>query len=115
MLPDGCCAHLYGEQPRRIFLAENEVIGKLGVAVIAECVKNIGCADKARFDMATFRNGISDQNTFIRRYFLMSEIKGDNICFSNTSTDALWASATYMDDANSADAAYMWLVCYKMI
>ena len=66
-------------------------------------------------DMAVFRNGYSDQNTFIRRYFLMSEAKGDNICYSNTSTDAFWASATYMDDANSADAAYMWLICYKMI
>ena len=32
-------------------------------------------------DMVEFRGVISDQNTFVRRYFMMSEIKGDNICF----------------------------------
>ena len=66
-------------------------------------------------DMCEFRGSISDQNTFVRRYFMMSEIKGDNICFSNTSTDAFWKSATFMDDENSDDAAYLWLVCYKLI
>ncbi len=66
-------------------------------------------------DMCEFRGGISDQNTFVRRYFMMGEIKGDNICFSNTSTDAFWSSATFIDDENSSDAAYLWLVCYKLI
>ena len=66
-------------------------------------------------DMVYFRGVISDQNTFVRRYFMMSEIKSDNICFSNTSTDAFWTSATYMDDENSSDAAYLWLICYKAI
>lgn len=66
-------------------------------------------------DMCEFRGVISDQNTFIRRYFMMSEIKSDNICFSNTSTDAFWKSATFIDDENSDDAAYLWLVCYKLI
>ena len=66
-------------------------------------------------DMVYFRGVISDQNTFVRRYFMMSEIKSDNICFSNSSTDAFWTSATYMDDENSSDAAYLWLICYKAI
>ena len=66
-------------------------------------------------DMCEFRGVISDQNTFVRRYFMMSEIKSDNICFSNTSTDAFWKSATFMDDENADDAAYLWLVCYKAI
>ena len=66
-------------------------------------------------DMATFRNGISQNNTFIRQYFLLNELKGDNICFSNTSTDPFWMAATYMDDANSANSAYMWVICYKLI
>ena len=66
-------------------------------------------------DMVEFRGVISDQNTFVRRYFMMSEIKSDNICFSNTSTDAFWTSATYMDDENASDAAYLWLICYKCI
>ena len=66
-------------------------------------------------DMATFRNGISQNNTFIRQYFLLNEMKGDNVCFSNTSTDPFWTAATYMDDANSANSAYMWVICYKLI
>lgn len=66
-------------------------------------------------DMATFRNGVSQNNTFIRQYFLLSELKGDNICFSNTSTDPFWTAATYMDDANTANTAYMWVICYKLI
>ena len=66
-------------------------------------------------DMVYFRGVISDQNTYVRRYFMMSEIKSDNICFSNTSTDAFWTSATFMDDENSSDAAYLWLICYKAI
>ena len=66
-------------------------------------------------DMATFRNGYSQNNTFVRQYYLLSELKGDNICYSNTSTDPFWAAATYMDDANSANSAYMWVICYKLI
>lgn len=66
-------------------------------------------------DMATFRGGISQNNTFVRQYFLLNELKGDNICYSNTSTDPFWAAATYMDDANSANSAYMWVICYKLI
>ncbi|MBO4566918.1 MAG: RagB/SusD family nutrient uptake outer membrane protein [Bacteroidales bacterium] len=66
-------------------------------------------------DMATFRNGISQNNTFVRQYYLLNELKGDNICYSNTSTDPFWTAATYMDDANTANSAYMWVICYKLI
>ena len=66
-------------------------------------------------DYAEFRNGVSQNNTFVRQYFLLSELKGDNICFSNTSTDPFWQAATYMDDANSDNSAYMWVICYKLI
>ena len=66
-------------------------------------------------DMLEFRGGYSQNNTFVRQYYLLNELKSDNICFSWTSTDPFWTSAQYMDDANSADAAYMWVACYKMI
>lgn len=66
-------------------------------------------------DMLEFRGGISQNNTFVRQYYLLNELKSDNICFSWTSTDPFWTSAQLMDDANSADAAYMWVACYKMI
>ena len=66
-------------------------------------------------DMLEFRGGYSQNNTFVRQYYLLNELKSDNICFSWTSTDPFWTTAQYMDDANSADAAYMWVACYKMI
>lgn len=66
-------------------------------------------------DMQEFRGGISLNNTFARQYFLLNEVRADNICFSWTSTDPFWTSAQYMDDANSADASYFWMACYKMI
>ena len=66
-------------------------------------------------DMAEFRNGYSQNNTFIRQYFLLNELKGDNICYSNTSTDPFWTAATYMDGAESANSGYMWVICYKLI
>ena len=66
-------------------------------------------------DYATFRDGVSQNNTFVRQYFLLNEMKGDNICYSNTSTDPFWTAANYMDDANTANSAYMWVICYKLI
>lgn len=66
-------------------------------------------------DMSEFRGGISQNNTFTRQYFLLNDVRADDICFSWTSTDPFWTSAQYLDDANSADANYMWMSCYKMI
>ena len=66
-------------------------------------------------DYSEFRKGVSQNNTFIRQYFLLNELKSDNICYSNTSTDPFWLAATYMDDANTDNSAYMWVICYKLI
>ena len=66
-------------------------------------------------DMSEFRGSTSQNNTFTRQYFLLNDVRADDICFSWTSTDPFWTSAQYMDDANSADASYMWMSCYKMI
>ena len=66
-------------------------------------------------DMQEFRGSISLNNTFARQYYLLNEVRADNICFSWTSTDPFWTSALYMDDAPPADASYLWMACYKMI
>ena len=57
----------------------------------------------------------SEANTFIRQFILLNELKGDNICYSNTSTDAFWTSATYMDGAETENSDYMWYICYRLI
>ena len=54
-------------------------------------------------DYAEFRKGVSQNNTFIRQYFLLNELKSDNICYSNTSTDPFWLAATYQDDASATN------------
>ena len=53
--------------------------------------------------------------TFCRQYIMMNAIKGDDICFSNTSTDTFWQSANYWDDANASDAGNMWAISYQAI
>ena len=57
----------------------------------------------------------SEANTFVRQFILLNELKGDNICYSNTSTDAFWQSATYMDGAETENSDYMWYICYRLI
>ena len=57
----------------------------------------------------------SRNNTFFRQYFLLNELKGDNICYSNTSTDPFWKAAQYIDAANDANNSFMWFICYKML
>ena len=64
-------------------------------------------------DMSTYLN--SQNNSFVRQYFLLNELKADNICFSNTSTDPFWKAAQFIDDATTANNSYMWYICYKMI
>ena len=57
----------------------------------------------------------SQNNSFVRQYFLLNELKGDNICFSNTSTDPFWKAAQFIDGDNDANNSFMWYVCYKML
>ena len=64
-------------------------------------------------EMSTYQQ--SQNNSFVRQYFLLNEVKTDNICFSNTSTDPFWKAAQYIDAANDANSSFMWFVCYKML
>lgn len=64
-------------------------------------------------DMSTYQN--SQNNSFVRQYFLLNELKTDNICFSNTSTDPFWKAAQFIETASDANVSFMWFICYKMI
>ena len=64
-------------------------------------------------EMTKYQN--SQNNSFVRQYFLLNELKADNICYSNTSTDPFWKAAQYIDAANDANSSFMWFVCYKML
>ena len=64
-------------------------------------------------EMSTYQH--TQNNSFVRQYFLLNEVKCDNICFSNTSTDPFWKAAQFIDAANDANNSFMWFICYKMI
>jgi hypothetical protein len=64
-------------------------------------------------DMSSYQN--SQNNSFVRQYFLLNELKTDNICYSNTSTDPFWKAAQFIDDETTPNNSYMWYICYKMI
>lgn len=64
-------------------------------------------------EMSTYQH--TQNNSFVRQYFLLNEVKSDNICFSNTSTDPFWKAAQYIDGDNDANNSFMWYICYKMI
>lgn len=64
-------------------------------------------------EMSSYQN--SQNNSFVRQYFLLNELKGDNICYSNTSTDPFWKAAQLIDGANDANNSFMWFICYKML
>jgi len=54
-------------------------------------------------------------NDFARLYFLMHELRGDNVSLCAKSTDPLFEDLTYKDDPTKADLSYMWFICYKII
>lgn len=54
-------------------------------------------------------------NDFSRLYFLMNELRGDNVSLCARSTDPLYEDLTYADDPTKADLSYMWFICYKII
>lgn len=64
-------------------------------------------------EMTTYLN--SQNNSFVRQYFLLPELKADNICFSMTSTDPFWQAAQFIDTDQTANNSFMWYVCYKML
>lgn len=64
-------------------------------------------------EMSSYLN--SQNNSFVRQYFLLNELKADNICYSNTSTDPFWMAAQFLDNESTANNSFMWYICYKMI
>lgn len=66
---------------------------------------------KDEIDYSNTRSG----NDFSRLYFLMHELRGDNVSLCARSTDPLYEDLTYADDPTKADLSYMWYICYKII
>lgn len=52
---------------------------------------------------------------FARLYFLMQELRGDNVSLCARTPDPLFEDLTYTDYSTREDLSYMWFICYKII
>ena len=66
-------------------------------------------------DGAPMEDGPYYGSTFVRYWFFMTELKGDNASWSGRSEDPMCASGRYMDNPSLRTNRYMWTVCYKII
>ena len=54
-------------------------------------------------------------NTYSRLLFLMTELRGDNVCLSGRTTDPLYEDCVYGDNPQTQDLQYFWFASYKII
>lgn len=59
--------------------------------------------------------GLTDRGGFTRIYYLMTELRGDNVTLSGRTSDPLYENNVYGDTDRKEDLDYMWSVCYKII
>lgn len=59
--------------------------------------------------------GMTDRGGFVRVYWLMTELRGDNVTLSGRTSDPLYECNTYQDTDRKEDLSYMWYICYKII
>lgn len=59
--------------------------------------------------------GMTDRGGFTRIYFLMTELRSDNVTLSGRTSDPLYECNTYQDTDRKEDLSYMWYICYKII
>lgn len=59
--------------------------------------------------------GMTDRGGFARIYWLMTELRGDNVGLFNRTSDPLYGCNIYGDTDRKEDLSYMWYICYKII
>ena len=59
--------------------------------------------------------GMTDRGGFTRIYWLMTELRSDNVTLSGRTSDPLYECNTYGDTDRKEDLSYMWYICYKII
>ena len=66
-------------------------------------------------DVLEYRKSRNGNNTYIRHLFQMGELRSDDMLISAQTSDALYESYTYLDDASTLNNGYFWYLSYKMI
>ena len=59
--------------------------------------------------------GMTDRGGYTRVYFLMTELRSDNVTLSGRTSDPLYECNVYGDTDRKEDLSYMWYICYKII
>ena len=107
--PDGTVTAAYpGESSVFIFNQDGEPL--------AECLVYVYDSIYSLFKDAMPLNGASYYGlTFVRNWFFMTELKGDNVSWSGISSDPLCDSGRYNDSPDFATNKYTWTFCYILI
>ncbi len=66
-------------------------------------------------DNLDYNGTVMSGNSYMRHYFLMTELRGDNACLSGRTEDPLYQALCYNDDSNLYNLTYMWYIAYKII
>ncbi len=107
--PDGTVTAAYpGESSVFIFNQDGEPL--------AECLVYVYDSIYSLFKDAMPLNGASYYGrTFVRNWFFMTELRGDNVSWSGISTDPLCDSGRYNDSPDFTTNKYTWTFCYTLI
>ena len=56
-----------------------------------------------------------ERNSYMRQWFLLTELHGDNVALSTRTPDPLFNANAYMDAPQDENITYIWWVSYKII
>ena len=62
-----------------------------------------------------YADGMYGGYTYSRIFFLMTELRGDNVALSGRTTDPLYEDNVYGDNPQTLDLQYFWFASYKII
>ena len=61
------------------------------------------------------QSGGESGNFYVRHYFQLTELRGDNVCVSGVSSDPFCQAYRYEDENTSKNIYYTWWISYKII
>lgn len=61
------------------------------------------------------QTGGESGNYYVRHYFQLTELRGDNVCVSGVSSDPFCQAYRYEDENTSKNIYYTWWISYKII
>lgn len=66
-------------------------------------------------DILEYNGSVYSANSYVRHFLLNTELRGDNVCLSFATSDALRNSYLYDDNPTLSHLGYFWYCAYKII